>query len=125
MARPRRDGTPPRQPIKKKFTSVFIDSLKPDARMLIAYDAHQRGLAVTVQPVSGKKTWKAIYYVNGFPRWYHIGAADSIGLADARKIAATIMLRAATGEDPVALRKADRDQGTFEELATQYRDQYA
>lgn len=125
MARPRRDGTPPRQPIKKKFTSVFIDSLKPDTRLLIAYDAHQRGLAVTVQPVSGKKTWKAIYYVNGFPRWYHIGAADSIGLADARKMAATIMLRAATGEDPVALRKAERNRGTFEELATQYREQYA
>lgn len=76
LARPRRDGTPPRQPIKKKFSDAFIDSLKPDSRLLIAYDTHQRGLALTVQPKSGKKTWKAIYYVGGFPRWYHIGAAD-------------------------------------------------
>jgi hypothetical protein len=29
--------------------------------------------------VSGKKTWKAIYYVGDFPRWYHIGDADAIG----------------------------------------------
>ena len=67
--------------------------------------------------MSGKKTWKAIYYVNGFPRWYHIGAADAIGLADASNIAARVMLRAATGEDPVALRKAERSQGTFDDLA--------
>lgn len=126
MARPRRDGTPPRQPIKKKFTDAFIDSLRPDARLLTVYDTHQRGLALTVQPKSGKKAWKAIYFApGGRPRWYHIGAADAIGLASARKIAAGIMLRAATGEDPVALRKAERSQGTFEELATQYLEQYA
>ena len=125
MARPRRDGTLPRQPIKKKFTDTFIDSLKPDTRLLIAYDTHLRGLAVTVQPKSGAKTYKAIYYVAGFPRWYHIGNADTIGLADARKIAARIMLRAATGEDPVALRKAERSRGTFEELAWHIVDQYA
>ena len=29
--------------------------------------------------MSGKKTWKAIYYVGDFPRWYHIGDADAIG----------------------------------------------
>jgi integrase len=125
LARPRRDGTPPREPIKKKFSSAFIDGLKPENRFLIAYDTYQRGLAVTVQPMSGKKTWKAIYYVKGFPRWYHIGAADAIGLADARKIAARVMLRAAMGEDPVALRKAERSRGTFEDLATRYVEQYA
>ena len=126
MARPRRDGTAPRQPIKKKFTDAFVDGLKPEDRLLIAYDLHQRGLAITVQPKSGKKTWKAIYFApGGRPRWYHIGAADAIGLADARKIAAGIMLRAATGEDPVALRKAERSRGTFEELAKEYVEQYA
>lgn len=125
MARPRRDGTPPRQPIKKKLTDAFVSSLKPKSRLLIAYDMHQRGLAVTVQPESGKKTWKAIYYVGGFPRWYHIGDAAAIGLADARKIAAGVMLKAAMGEDPVALRKAERSRGTFAELARQYVDEYA
>jgi integrase len=125
LARPRRDGTLPRQPIKKKFTDTFIDSLKPDARLMIAYDTHLRGLAVTVQPKSGAKTYKAIYYVAGFPRWFHIGNADTIGLADARKLAAKVLLQAAEGNDPVALRKAERSRGTFEELAVAYRDQYA
>ncbi len=110
---------------QEKFTDAFISSLKPDSRFLIAYDMYQRGLAVTVQPKSGKKTFTAIYFVSGFPRWYHIGAADAIGLADARKIAAGIMSRAATGEDPGAPRKAERSRGTFEELATQFVEQYA
>jgi hypothetical protein len=76
MARPRRDETPSRQPIKKKFTDAFIDGLRPDTRLLTVYDTHQRGLALTVQPKSGRKTWKAIYFApGGRPRWYHIGAA--------------------------------------------------
>jgi integrase len=125
MARPRRDGTPSRQPIKKKFTDAFVSGLKPDSRLLIAYDLHQRGLAVTVQPKSGRKAWKVIYFVNGSPRWCHIGDAAAIRLADARKLAAGIMLRAAIGEDPVAQRKAERSRGTFEELATRYVEQHA
>lgn len=84
MARPRRDGTPARQPIKKKFTDTFVTGLKSDGRFLITYDTYQRGLAVTVQSRSGNKNWKAIYYARGLPRWYHIGRADAIGLADAR-----------------------------------------
>jgi len=125
MARPRRDGTPSRQPIKKKFTDAFVSSLKPDSRLLIAYDLHQRGLAVTVQPKSGRKAWKVIYFVNGSPRWYHIGDVAAIRLADARKLAAGIMLRAAIGEDPVAQRNAERSRGTFEELAARYVEQHA
>ena len=89
MARPRRDGTPSTTTHQEKiYQPSSRQSQTSDTRLLIAYDAHQRGLAVTVQPVSGKKFWKAIYYVNGFPRWYHIGAANLIGLADARKMAA-------------------------------------
>lgn len=126
MPRPRRDGTPCREPLKKKFTDSFITGLKPDSRLFIAYDTHQRGLAVTVQPKSGTKSWKALYYApGGRPRWYHIGDASAIGLRDARKIAAGIMLRAAVGEDPVAQRRADRSRGTFEELQAQYLEQHA
>ena len=77
---------------------------------------YQRGLAVTVQPKSGKKTFTAIYFVSGFPRWYHIGAADAIGLADARKIAAGIMSRAATGEDPGGAAEGRAEQGYVREI---------
>jgi integrase len=126
MARPRRDGTPPRQTVRRKLTDAFIGSLKAADRLVTIYDAHQRGLAITVQPKSGKKTWKVIYFApGGRPRWYHLGDADAVGLADARKLASRVMFQVAEGKDPVAERKAERSRGTFEELATQYVEQYA
>jgi integrase len=41
-------------------------------------------------------------------------------LADARKLAAEVMLRVIRGEDPAAERKAQRGAGTFAELAARY-----
>ena len=124
MARPRQDGTPSRQASKRKLTDAFLTSLKPDdARRVVVWDTLQRGLAVAVQPKpSGRKAWKAVYYAPaGRPRWYHIGDADAVGLSDARKIAARVMLQAAEGKDPMA----ERSRGTFEELAAAYVEQYA
>jgi hypothetical protein len=51
--------------------------------------------------------------------------ADAIGLADARVLAAEIMLAVARGKDPQAERKAARGAGTFEELAQRYVDDFA
>src|SRR5262245_15929073 len=105
MARPRSDGSASRQPIKKKFTDAFVSALKPEDRIFTADDTHQRGLALRVQP-QGKKTWTCLYYVSGGQsRWYTIGDAAAIGLADARKLANRIMYRAAEGGDPHAERK--------------------
>ncbi len=42
--------------------------------------------------------------------------ARMIGLADARRLAASVMLDVAEGKDPVE-RKAERDSGTFADLA--------
>jgi integrase len=127
MARPRRDGTPPRQPVRRKLTDAFIRSLKPDDRRVTAYDTIQRGLAVTIQAKpSGRKAWKVLYFAaGGRPRWYHIGLVDAVGLADARKLASRVMFDAAQGKDPAAERRAERSRGSFEELATQYVEQYA
>jgi Arm DNA-binding domain/Phage integrase, N-terminal SAM-like domain len=66
--------------------------------------------------------WKCIYSRHGRPRWYSIGRADAIGLADARKLAAKVMVKVADGQDPQADRKAERTSGTFEELAVKYAD---
>ena len=81
-------------------------------------------LAVTVQPKSGAKTYKAIYYVAGFPRWFHIGNADTIGLADARKMAARVLLQAAEGKDPVAS-GGPRGAGALFKNWRAYVEQYA
>lgn len=109
-------------PNKRKLHDLLIRHLKPRPdRAFLVWDTLQRGLVIQVQP-SGHKAFKVIYSRHGKPRWYSIGPADAIGLADARKLAGKIMVRVADGEDPQADRKAERTSGTFEALAIQYRD---
>ena len=94
--------------------------------LVTVYDAHQRGLAVTVQPKSGRKAWKTIYFApGGRPRWYHLGSVDAIGLADARKLASRVMFQVAEGKDPAAERRSERGRGTFAELAEKYVERHA
>lgn len=124
MARPRRDGTPSSAPRRRKLSDAFIKTIEPQSRPLIIWDTHQRGLAIQVQP-SGHKAWKCVYSHHGRPRWYHLGAANAIGLADARKLASRVMFQVAEGSDPQAERKAQRGAGTFDELATRYVDEFA
>lgn len=124
MPRPRRDGTPAAPPNKRKLNDILLKRLKPQERTFVVWDTAQRGLAVMVQ-TTGYKSWKCVYPFHGRPRWYHIGAVDAVGLADARKLASRVMFQVAEGKDPLAERKAQRSKGTFEELATQYVEQYA
>ena len=124
MPRPRKDGTPAAAPNKRKLNDLFVKRLAPTDRPYLVWDDYQRGLAVNVQP-TGRKTFKCIYPFHGRPRWYSLGPADAIGLADARKLASRIMFQVAEGKDPAAERKAARSKGTFEELAARYVKDYA
>jgi hypothetical protein len=124
MPRPRSDGTPARQPNKRKLTDLFVRTLKPGKRAQQIWDEKQPGLAIAVQP-TGHCAWKVVYRYGGRPRWYTVGSVDAIGLADARRIAGKVMLQVAEGIDPQAERMAQRGRGTFEELATRYRDEFA
>jgi integrase len=113
-----------RQPNKTRLKELILKRLKPRARPYLLWDTLQHGLAIQVQP-SGNAAWKCIYCRHGRPRWYSIGRADAIGLADARRLAAKIMVQVAEGGDPQADRKAERSSGTFEELANSYVERYA
>lgn len=124
MARPRHDGSPAREPNRRRLTDAFINGLRSQDRAFAVWDTKQRGLAITIQP-TGSKAWKAVYHFHGRPRWYHIGDADAIGLADARKLASRVMFQVAEGKDPAAERRAARSAGTFEELATRYVEEHA
>jgi hypothetical protein len=124
MPRPNRDGTPAATPHKRTLTESFLKKLKPQPRKLVVWDTKQRGLAVLVQP-TGFKGWKCVYSRHGRPRWLHIGAVDAFGLDKARKSAARVMYEVSEGKDPAAERKADRIEGTFEELVTRYFDEHA
>jgi integrase len=109
---------------KRKLTELGVRKLRPAAKAFLVWDSYQRGLAVRMQP-TGKASWVVVYSRQGRPRWYHIGDANSIALADARKLAARVIMAVAEGKDPAAERKAERGAGTFAELATRYLEQYA
>ena len=124
MARPRQDGTPAREVNRRKLTDLFVSSRKAQERAELIWDVKQPGLALSVRP-TGKKAWKVIYRHHGRPRWLHLGDVRKIGLADARRLAAKIMLDVIEGKDPAAERRAERLTGTFADLAAQYVELHA
>jgi len=115
---------PARQVNRRKLTDLFVSSRKAQERPELIWDLKQPGLAFSVSP-TGKKAWKVIYRFHGRPRWLHLGDARAIGLADARRLAARVMLDVAEGKDPGAERRAERLTGTFTELASQYVELHA
>ena len=101
-----------------------MTSRKGGERDELIWDLKQPGLALSVR-TTGKKSWKVIYRFHGRPRWLHLGDVRSIGLADARRLAAKVMLDVIEGKDPVAERKVERASGTFADIAGQYVELWA
>jgi integrase len=113
-----------RTPNKQKLFPLTITKAPAKAAPYLIWDLVQRGLALRVE-CSGYKSYKCIYAHHGRTRWLHLGAADAIGLADARRLAAKTMLAVAEGQDPAAERRAQRGEGTFQELADRYLIEHA
>jgi integrase len=110
---------------KRRLTDGFLKKLKPRQQTsFLVWDEYTRGLVVRVEP-TGSKSWMVYYRSSGRPRWYRIGGATSIELKDARKLAGRILFQVAEGKDPQAERRAERNSGTFEELATRYVEEYS
>jgi integrase len=108
------------------LSKAFVKTVQPDpARAIMYWDMLQRGLALSVQP-SGHRAWKCIYAVRGRgSRWYHLGNARAVSLADARRLAGRIMVQVAEGADPHADRLALRGRGSFEQIAQRYLEEHA
>jgi integrase len=124
--RPRKDGTAAHAPRHRKLTELFVKRVAAEALPFNVWDTHTRGLVLRVQAKPSRvRAFKAVYRFHGRPRWYHIGDARSVGLADARKLTQRVMLAAAEGKDPVAERQAERGAGTFAELADRYLNEHA
>jgi integrase len=109
---------------KRRLTELSVRKAKPKTAAYLIWDTMQRGLALRIQP-SGSKSWVTVYSRHGRPRWLYLGAADVVGLSDARTLAAEAMLAVAKGKDPAAEKKAERGAGTFADLAAKYLEQYA
>src|SRR6516165_9664354 len=116
---------PPRAtPNRRKLTPLMVSRQRPSDKPFLVWDDYQRGLALQIQP-SGYRAYKLIYRFHSRPRWFHIGAADAIALADARKMAAKLMLQVIQGKDPAAEKRAERGTGTFAEVAHRYVEEHA
>ncbi len=126
MARPRRDGKRARPTNKRKLTELYVRKLQrnPPAHSFLTWDTQQKGLVLSVRP-SGQASYKVIYPFHRRSRWYTLGDHNAIGLAKARELAREVMYQVAKGNDPQADRKAQRQLGTFEELANRYVEEYA
>ena len=111
-------------PNKRKITPLYLKKLKPKAQPFMVWDSLQRGLGLRVE-TTGYKAWKVVYRRHNRPRWFHLGAVDALGLADARKMAAKVMSEVLQGGDPQTERKAQRLAGTFAQMAERYRDDHA
>jgi hypothetical protein len=72
------------------------------------------------RPASALTLGAWYYRFHGRPRWLHLGDVRSIGLADARLLAAKTVPEVIEGKDPAAGRRAERITGTFADLAAQY-----
>lgn len=79
---------------------------KPAARVEIP-DDKTKGLFLVAQP-SGSKAWAVRYRAAGRSRKLTLGGWPTIGLADARKLAAAILLRVAAGDDPAGEKSEQR-----------------
>jgi len=104
LAIPRKDGTASGAVNRKKLTDLFVKTRKGGDQKELIWDERQPGLALSVRP-SGKTIWKVIYRFSGKPRWLTQGDAKSIGLADARRLTARVML------DVAGTRPRQRTQG--------------
>jgi integrase len=126
MPRPRQDGSPARVANRRKLSDAFVKIVRPDPdRIIVVWDTLQRGLALRIQP-SGHLAWKCVYTIRGRgPRWYHLGDARAISLADARRLAGRIMVAVAEGGDPHVDRLALRGRGSFEQVARRYVEEHA
>lgn len=112
------------RPNKRKLTHLLVKRAKPRAQPYMIWDTQRGGLGLRIE-TTGHRAFKVVYRHHGRPRWYHLGAADAIGLAEARKLAGDIMYRAAQGEDPQGERMAARKAASFAEVAERYCNEYA
>jgi integrase len=98
------------------LTELFVRKTKAIGT---TWDTQARGLGLRVRE-SGNRSYCVVYSRHGRLRWYTIGNAKTIPLANAREEATEVMLKVMRSLDPAADKKAERGAGTFAELHERY-----
>jgi integrase len=117
-----------------RLTQRAVETLKPPATGRVEYwDSHLPGFGLRVAG-SGRKTWVAMYRVNGQLVRETVGTLALIpSVAEARDRARESMHKARAGKNPVAERRerelaairAEELPDTFRAVATRYLERYA
>jgi len=109
---------------RETFTARWVQALKPTGERVEYFDEVLTGLVLRIEP-SGRKSWRVAFRANNRWRRMNIGAVSLMDLATARNRAREILGDVAGGLDPADDRRADRQAGTFGELATEYIEKHA
>ena len=113
-----------------RLKAALVNHIRDDSeRRHIGMHSDGGGLYLQVT-ASGGKSWLYCYMLNGKSREMGLGPLSSVGLADARKLAAECRQKRALGIDPIDARKAERAKAaveaarsmTFKEAARSYID---
>jgi len=112
----------------KVLTTKSIEAAKAAATRCEIPDGGCRNLYLVTQP-SGLKSWACRYRFAGQPTKLTLGAWPTVGLAEARRLAATAMAEVARGIDPAAAKRKARapehGRDTVDRLATLFLEQHA
>ncbi len=114
---------------RAKLTKRAVDAVRYDGRTgtkCIVWDTELRGFGLRTFP-SGAKRWVLSYRnAHGRSRLYTLGGYPELTPDQARTLALTKRgAIAATGDDPVATRAAERGVVLFGDLAARFVDEYA
>ena len=124
MPRPRADGARARAPRRFNLTQRRIDRLPVEPLPYNVWDRKTPGLCVRQYP-SGKRAWYCVYRARGKAEWLYAGDARLISHDDAKKKMRWVAVMLDGGKDPVAERRAARNQQTFAEVVERYFNEYA
>lgn len=104
----------------KRLTDKTCSNAKPREKPWKLYDKYSGGLYLLVSS-SGSKLWRFKYRYVGKQTEIALGRYPEVSLADARKQALDMRQLVAKGQNPVAIRKAERipkiTEATFEQIA--------
>lgn len=114
----------------KNLTARDVETLKSAGTRTDYYDETVSGLVLRITE-QGHKSWSVRYrtvaphQTPGVERRYTIGTYPKVGLAQARKVAHSVLRRAAEGKDPAGEKQATREGETVADLAKLYLTKHA
>lgn len=105
------------------LTKARIESLAPKAATYRISDGEVRGLHLQVTP-SGIRSWVLRYRVHGHEKTYTLGRWPELTVFLARQQATSLLVEIATGANPSAKRKAEREASTVLDLVKRYEKEH-